>query len=174
MGGFGSGAVAYRSQGTVSQFPAIRIKDLMRQGLAPGVFLTVDNQPIHLSWIRGTQGGQYPMLICPRCQRRRAALFRIGGRWQCRVCGRLVYPVQHESETDKAFTRAWKARNKLVPADGKSGIGDPIPNWMKPKGMHWNTFYRLREKANAIARQSFGIIDAENPLLQRPSGNHNE
>ena len=80
----------------------------------------------------------------------------LGNRGACRQCLGLSYPVQFETKLNQGFRRAWKARKKLVQPDGRSGCGDPIPDWKKPKGMHWATFNRLREAANRAADELWG------------------
>jgi len=45
---------------------------------------------------------------------------------------------------------------KLVQPDGHSGCGDWIPDWKKPKGMHWRTFERLRNEAHQAAVELWG------------------
>ncbi len=145
MGGWGSGRMAYQSQGTVEQFIRLHIHDLGK--LPRGAFAVErGGQKVGLAWLTGTKGGVYPLLVCPRCAKNRRALYRVGGFWQCRRCGRLVYAIQHETDTDQAFRRAWKARNRLT---DKGGLGDWIWPWNKPKGMHRTTFDRLLVKANA-------------------------
>ncbi len=145
MGGYGSGRPAYKSQGTVEQFTRLHIRDLGKLPLGAWA-VESGGQKVGLAWLTGTKGGAYPLLVCPRCEQNRRALYRVGGWWQCRVCGRLAYAIQHESDTDQGFRRAWKARNRLT---DKGGLGDWIAPWHKPKGMHRTTFDRLLAKANS-------------------------
>lgn len=82
-------------------------------------------------------GGQRSWFVCPCCGQRAAILY--GGEvFACRRCYRAVYPVQRESESDRAIRRADAIRGRLGWERGiLNGRGG------KPKGMHWRTFFRL-------------------------------
>ena len=164
MGGYGSGRymrLGGKNSQRVTQFDAVDIRQVKKQQR-----LTAD-QPGHVEFSYGLRGGSVipvsaavvwvpyrfglrPFFECPRC-RRRCCLLYLGERCACRQCLGLSYPVQFETEQDQGFRRAWKAREKLVPPDGRSGCGDPIPDWKRPKGMHWQTFNRLRDNAEQAA-----------------------
>ena len=165
MGGYGSGRygrVGVKNSRRVNQFHTVDIRKVRK---AHG--LTADN-PERVEFVyglrHGTQSiqvsaavvwvpyrfGLRPFFACPQCGRNCCLLY-LGERCACRQCLRLSYPVQFETKQDQGFRRAWKARRKLVQPDGRSGCGDPIPDWKKPKGMHWATFNRLRDAARLAA-----------------------
>ena len=57
-------------------------------------------------------------------------------RLACRTCHGLVYASERGDRGRGNFNRAERLYDK---AGGKQGS--------KPKGMHWSTYYRLREQA---------------------------
>lgn len=85
-------------------------------------------------------GGHRKWFACPArgCGRRVAILY--GGRvFACRECHQLAYPSQREERFQRALTRADRIRSRLGwSADDYRGL--------KPKGMHWATFERLRDE----------------------------
>ena len=93
-----------------------------------------------LDWTPCTLGGQRVWWRCPAvgCGRRVAVLH--GGRvFACRLCNRLAYRSQRETDYDRATRRADKLRNRL---EWEPGILNG--NGGKPKGMNWRTFERLQ------------------------------
>lgn len=87
-------------------------------------------------------GGYRLWFICPHCSRRVAVLYGAGKYFLCRHCHRLTYSSQQESFPDRMLRKARKIRTRLE----KNNIPiDPFP--LKPKNMHWKTYYRLRDKA---------------------------
>ena len=95
---------------------------------------------VRLAWTPCHFGGRRPWFLCPAqgCARRVAILYG-GAIFACRNCHRLSYASQRESEGDRAIRRADSIRSQLGWAPGiLNGHGD------KPKGMHWQTFERLR------------------------------
>lgn len=112
--------------------------------------------------------GLRPFFECPVCGRRCCLLYQ-GERCACRQCLRLAYPVCFETKLDQGFRRAWKDRRKAAPvAVTGDFLGGDIPDWRKPRGMHWRTFYRLREHAALSAEAVFGrLIPIERAIRQR-------
>ena len=170
MGGYGSGRymrLGVKNSRHVNQFQTVDIRQVKKQH-----GLTAD-RPGHVEFSYGLRGGPAsvavsaavvwvpyrfglrPFFECPGCGRRCCLLY-LGERCACRQCLGLSYPVQFETKQDQGFRRAWKARKKLVPPDGRSGCGDPIPDWKRPKGMHWQTFNRLRDNAEQAAVELWG------------------
>jgi hypothetical protein len=86
-------------------------------------------------------GGERIWFRCPSCSKRAAKLYSASAYFRCQRCCRAPYASQQETDLDRANRKARKLRRKL---NDDGGIGDPI--WKKPKGMHWRTFERLREK----------------------------
>ena len=61
----------------------------------------------------------------------------------------LSYPTQKESSGDRASTAANKLRKRLGwPAGIAHGDGG------KPKGMHWETFWQLKSRHDALVEVS--------------------
>ena len=161
MGGWGSGEymrLAVKNSRRVNQFDAVDIRQYRKMyRLQPGNPATVEFEyslrggppfiPLSAAivWVP-YHFGLRPFFECPVCGRRCCLLY-LAERCACRQCLRLSYPVQFETKLDQGFRRAWKARMKLVQPDGRSACGDWIPDWRKPKGMHWTTFNRLRDEA---------------------------
>lgn len=106
-------------------------------------------------------GGGRPWFLCPCCGQRAAILYG-GAVFACRRCYGLAYPVQRETEGDRAIRRAEAIRSRL---GWEAGIANQRGG--KPKGMHWNTFLKLvseydqatRVGLDGIAR-SLGIVNS--------------
>lgn len=96
-------------------------------------------------------GSERYWFLCPTqgCGRRSAILYLAGKYFACRYCNALAYQSQREDQSDRLMRKASKIRRKLkwVP-----GIANP--NGLKPKGMHWKTFWRLQARHNNYATQS--------------------
>ncbi|MGH9961368.1 MAG: hypothetical protein ACREBC_30285, partial [Pyrinomonadaceae bacterium] len=90
-------------------------------------------------------GGQRPWFVCPGwgCGRRVATLYAAGSRVLCRNCLGLSYPSQREDAGDRALRRAQRIRMKL---GGSPNMTLPFPP--KPKWMRWETYWRLRTRAD--------------------------
>lgn len=96
---------------------------------------------VDLEWTSLHFGGRRAWFVCPAvgCGRRVALLYLGGsGIFACRRCYRLAYPVERETETDRAARRADTIRRRL---GWEPGILNG--NGWKPKGMHWRTYDRL-------------------------------
>ena len=87
--------------------------------------------------------------ICPSCDRRVGILYDLGKYFRCRHCTGLAYSSQQEGSLDRMARKARKIRRKLA-VDSKwwdaDCLSDPI--FMKPKGMHWKTYERLKKAEN--------------------------
>lgn len=95
-------------------------------------------------------GGRRPWFICPAegCGKRTAILY-CNGIFACRECHQLAYPSQRESHEERAERKAEKIRERLGWLPGfLNGEG------IKPKGMHWETFYKLRDEHNQLVASS--------------------
>lgn len=104
-------------------------------------------------------GGARPWFFCPSCSARVGVLF--GARlFTCRHCRKLSYQSQRVSTKD----RLWEKRNRLWaklgvhPSAGELGMFAAE----KPKGMHWETFERLKQQA--IWEQDKAIIGMSEEL----------
>lgn len=101
-----------------------------------------------------TYGGTRAWWLCPCCGRRVAILY-IGKTPACRHCCRLAYRCEREATDDRAARRADKLRDRL---GWQPGILNG--NGIKPKGMHWRTFERLRAKHDALVLASLTEMNA--------------
>ena len=113
--------------------------------------------PVRLNWTACNYGGQRAWWHCPAvgCGRRIALLYG-GAVFACRHCQRLAYKSQNQTPSDRAFRRANKLRARLGWVPGViHGAGD------KPKGMHWQTFWRMRASHDAHAMQALGGMTAQ-------------
>ena len=176
MGGYGSGRytrLAVKNSRRVNQYRAMDIRQVRRQcGLDAGKstqfnFVGPDYRTVSapVVWVP-YHFGLRPFFECPQCGRRCCLLY-LAEVCACRQCLGLSYPVQFETKQDQAFRRAWKARARLAQPDGRSTCGDPIPDWKKPKGMHWTTFNRLRDEAQQAAAELWGGPVGQGLLAQQ-------
>lgn len=183
MGGYGSG----RQEETAKTDGALRLSvtELQRQGsLTPGrhvitwrwtsgreasIGLEVREDHLVLSFTseRGARmqrvwleysannyGGRRPWFRCPLCSRRAGVLYFRGGEFTCRPCSGLKYKSKSESRADRMRRRARKIRDRLGADYGLGLLAS------RPKGMHWNTFFRMEEE----------LADLESVVLQYELG----
>lgn len=99
-----------------------------------------EEYPVRLTWTPCHFGGRRPWFLCPvRGCGRRVAMLYCGGIFACRYCHGLAYPSQRETADDRSIRRAERIRKRLGWAPGilnhESG---------RPRGMHWQTYFRLR------------------------------
>jgi hypothetical protein len=76
-----------------------------------------------------------------------------GSRFRCRGCHGLTYRSQYEP----AYERASEQANKLRKRVGGKGNAFTIGNTIgieefppKPRGMHWATYWRLKERYDEL------------------------
>ena len=109
-----------------------------------------ESYPVRVDWTPCSFGGERPWFRCPvmGCGRRVAILYG-GAIFACRHCYRLAYPSQRETADDRAARRADSIRERLGWEPGiLNGPG------LKPKGMHWRTFKRLKAEHDAFVAES--------------------
>jgi hypothetical protein len=101
------------------------------------------HEPVSPDWTACNFGGQRPWFICPSagCGRRVAILYGPGRYFLCRHCCDLVYESQRENEMHRALRKAQAIRERL---GGSANMMTPFPE--RPKGMHHETYWRLREE----------------------------
>ncbi len=97
---------------------------------------------VQLTYTRCNYGGERPWFLCPECGRRVAILYGPGRLFLCRHCYNLAYESQRENAKDRALRRAQDIRRRL---GGSASMFDSFPE--KPKGMHWDTYMRLHDRA---------------------------
>jgi hypothetical protein len=98
-------------------------------------------------------GGSRTWLLCPRCWKRVAALYGAGKYFFCRHCYNLTYSRQQENRQDRFMRKARKIRKRI---GGDDNLANLFP--VKPKHMHWKTYWRLREESEQASNLSILII----------------
>lgn len=89
-------------------------------------------------------GGQRRWILC-KCGKRCRVLYG-GKRFRCRQCYRLTFASQYERFRVPGMAKAERVRDKYgMQAGFAYSFGD------RPKGMHWKTYYRLRERDCAMS-----------------------
>lgn len=108
------------------------------------------NYPVRLAWTVCHYGGQRAWWLCPAvgCGGRVAVLYG-GSVFACRHCQKLAYKSQRETPDDRATRRADKLRDRL---GWQAGILNHPGG--KPKGMHWQTFWRMQASHDAHVTQA--------------------
>lgn len=105
-------------------------------------------EPVPIVWAPCNFGGARPWFVCPgivngiSCRRRVGKLYGSGRYFLCRQCYRLAYQSQREQPHERALRRANNIRMRL---GGGPGVLSPFPE--KPKGMHWRSYERQRQRA---------------------------
>ena len=118
-------------------------------------------QIVPLDWTDCHFGGQRPWFTCAArsngvgCGRRVAKLYVAGGVFACRHCYRLHYTSQSENHMNRQLRKAQKIRTRL---GGSGSLLDPLPP--RPKGMHWRTYARMRDKAASTEFAMWGATAA--------------
>lgn len=92
-------------------------------------------------------GGTRPWFICPQCSRRVGVLYS-RGLFLCRHCSRVAYSSKSENLPDRMLRKANKIRDRL---GADYGVQNPL---RRPKGMHWNTFWRLKNHVHTLETRS--------------------
>lgn len=106
-------------------------------------------QRVRVTWTRCRFGGMRPWLHCPHCQSRRAILLHGVGGYFCRDClGRPPYASQTKSTGARPHWSAAKLRLRL--GMNASLHDKPL---RRPKGMHWKTYDKLRQKLHGLERR---------------------
>ena len=100
------------------------------QGREAKVYFDYTAQPL---------GGHRRWFLCPHCHTRCRVLY-LSADLACRKCWRMVYDCQYESIASSLFNRNDRNRLKL---GGDAGLANCFPS--KPKNMHWQTYYKLRD-----------------------------
>ena len=119
------------------------------------------NYPVLLEWTGCHFGGRRAWFRCPArgCGRRVAILYG-GSVYACRHCHKLNYACQREADYDRSGRRADKLRKRLNWEPGfLNGTG------VKPKGMHWKTFWRLQAEHNVFVNTSLAAISRRFRLM---------
>ena len=128
-------------------------------------------QSIPLEWSPWGLGGRRPWFRCPGdkrglpCGRRVAILYGAGKYFLCRHCYDLTYPSWNEEHPARMLRKARKLRQRL---GGSGSLMDPFPE--KPKGMHWQTYWRLEEQAREADLASWQAVITDLEKLEARTG----
>jgi hypothetical protein len=154
-------------RGICESYDSVDIRELYRDGRSPLKWpaaswpdrtkadaIMLPLQCVSVVWTRCPFGGSRPWFVCPTpdCGRRVAKLYG-GEEFACRHCHGLVYASQRQGPTGRGIRRAQKIRMRL---GGTSDLTKPFPQ--KPRGMHWRTYNRLRERATTAERRSYELL----------------
>jgi hypothetical protein len=90
-------------------------------------------------------GGDRNWFLCPNCNARVAILYGADVLFLCRHCYRLPYASQSEDQLNRLSRKARKLGERID--TGETG-GIKSDGYIKPKHMHWKTFYRFRTAYN--------------------------
>ena len=119
---------------------------------------------VAVSWTACNYGGTRPWWLCPCCGRRVAVLWG-GSTYACRQCQRLTYKSQKETPSSAVYRRADNLRAQLGWVPGViHGAG------RKPKGMHWQTFWRLLAIYDDHEQQTLAGMAVKIGLINRKMG----
>ena len=93
---------------------------------------------------------------CPKCNHRRRKLFHVRvddfSLFVCRCCLNLAYQSQNRTQGDQIIHKKWQLIQKL------GCTSECILDRDKPKGMHWKTFYILREQITWLHERAFLFV----------------
>jgi hypothetical protein len=120
-------------------------------------------------WTPCRFGGERPWFTCSvyangtYCGRQVTKLYSAGRLFACRYCSRLAYASQQESAHERGLLKAQRIRMRL------GGSANMLVNFPeKPKGMHLQTYERLRRAHDAArARSLIGLSGFVKRLRKR-------
>lgn len=116
---------------------------------------------IELTWTECHFGGKRPWFVCYGCGRRCGVLYG-SARFRCRRCHGLTYESTRESKECRAIRRAQAIRQRL---GGDANLYALFPP--KPLRMHWNTYWRLWQQADAAEEESLMGLKRWRDRMQR-------
>ena len=106
-------------------------------------------QRVPITWTACHFGGQRPWF-----GRRVALLYLAGKLFACRRCYGLAYASRRKALYFRDIDKAQKIRTRL---GGSAVMSERFPD--KPKGMHWQTYERLRRAHDAAeCRSMAGLL----------------
>ncbi|MEI6269281.1 MAG: hypothetical protein WCP01_10405 [Methylococcaceae bacterium] len=133
---------------TTSQLTSINIKTLdattKAYGSATFRYMVEGKQMKHDVRITQTAcnyGGVRYWFQCEYCRGRVCVLYISGGQCACRKCFNLAYQSERDTWQNQQYRKADNIRDRLGWAAGIAN-GDGV----KPKGMHWKTFYKIKSE----------------------------
>lgn len=114
---------------------------------------TRQRQHVLFSRIPCHYGGYRVLLLCPSCEKRVVALYRVGMRFTCRHCNDLTYVARRRRRPHRMLERAQQLREEL---GGSRNLLLPFPG--KPKNMHWATYRRMYQASIEAERFWIGSL----------------
>jgi hypothetical protein len=97
-------------------------------------------------------GGVQHWFLCLSC-RRRCRIIYGGSLFRCRRCCGARYESQYRHPALTICDRRWAIRRRLEERGSSSALGfgldDGLP--LRPKGMHWRTYRRLKQLDDRLA-----------------------
>jgi hypothetical protein len=106
-------------------------------------------------------GGARIWFRCGGCSRRTPVVYWIDRYFLCRRCCGLVYQSQNEGQADRLWRKAQEIRTRL------GGNVNTFGPFLRPKGMHWRTYWRYRAQVRQLEDRIADII------IRRFGGNPN-
>lgn len=112
---------------------------------------TLVDYRVSLTTTRPHFGGVRWWFICSVKGTRAAKLHLPSGsdKFASRLAFGLAYKSQNETFSDRMLTKSQDIRRNI---GGSASLFDPFPD--KPKGMHWMTYWRLRDQSEQAADMS--------------------
>jgi hypothetical protein len=110
--------------------------------------------PVRLSRTPCNLGGSRPWFVCPgalnghHCGRRVAKLYDAGKYFLCRHCYGLTYRSRKDGQKYRALYECQRIRRRL---GASANMSEPFPP--KPKGMHSDTYLKLRREHDRADRE---------------------
>lgn len=138
--GVNIGSIGYGCSGDAVQLEYTLTDNATQQQTKHAYSVQLAQSPCHY-------GGSRSWLVCPRygCGRRVLSLYLVGDLFLCRHCHKLGYESQQVVQWDRLTLKADKIRDRLGWEAGiLNGAG------VRPKGMHWRTYWRLWSEHNRL------------------------
>jgi hypothetical protein len=115
-----------------------------------------------------TYGGRRWWFVCPRTARRTRKLFLPNGGWH--FWSRQAYGLGHACQREDRFSRLQRRAAKLNRQLGGEGLSTWADPPKKPKGMHWQTYFRKYVRwARVVERANQEFVRKSMRMLTRPT-----
>jgi len=98
-------------------------------------------------------GGNRWWFRCPCCDKRVALLYARDRQYLCRNCHDLPYTTQRIKKMERLMIKIFKIRDQL-----KASPDFSKPALLKPRGMHFTTFYRLKADERLASRELAAVF----------------
>lgn len=128
---------------------------LLAYGLTDGKSRKAIRENVRIINFAQPFGGTRRYFECPYCYGRCLILY-LEERFRCRECCNLAYASQNEGTVDRRYRKLRKLRARL---GGNDNPLEPLP--LKPKGMHWQTYLRLRTQAETLEQQNLAYLNRQ-------------